>query len=106
MRPLSPTSCRASCLTSLWILARNLKRLGDDWNAIYGHPLLLAETFVDRARFLDRSQIRKRNGAPVMATLRNLALMVIRLTGVQTIAKALRHCSRRLGDALRLLGLS
>lgn len=32
-------------------LALNLKRLSADWEAVYGHPILLAETFVDLARF-------------------------------------------------------
>lgn len=32
-------------------LALNLKRLSTDWQAVYGHPLLLAETFVDDNRF-------------------------------------------------------
>lgn len=33
------------------ILSENLKRLSQDWQAKYGHPVLLAETFVDEARF-------------------------------------------------------
>ena len=33
------------------VLATNLKRLSGDWEARYGHPILLAETFVDLARF-------------------------------------------------------
>jgi hypothetical protein len=33
------------------LLALNLKRLSRDWELYYGHPLLLAETFVDPARF-------------------------------------------------------
>lgn len=33
------------------LLALNLKRLSQDWELYYGHPLLLAETFVDSARF-------------------------------------------------------
>jgi hypothetical protein len=33
------------------ILALNLKRLSADWEFYHGHPLLLAETFVDIARF-------------------------------------------------------
>ena len=36
----------ASC-----ILSKNIKRLSADWNLIHGHPLLLAETFVDPSRF-------------------------------------------------------
>ncbi|MBM3884111.1 MAG: ISAs1 family transposase [Verrucomicrobia bacterium] len=33
------------------LLALNLRRLSSDWQSAYGHPLLLAETFVDPARF-------------------------------------------------------
>jgi hypothetical protein len=33
------------------VLALNLRRLSGDWQGIHGHPLLLAETFVDTARF-------------------------------------------------------
>lgn len=33
------------------VLAANLRRLSRDWEAAYGHPVLLAETFVDSTRF-------------------------------------------------------
>src|SRR6266536_4613748 len=33
------------------LLALNLKRLSQDWEVCHGHPILLAETFVDGARF-------------------------------------------------------
>lgn len=33
------------------ILSLNLKRLGTDFEMVYGHPLYLAETFVDESRF-------------------------------------------------------
>ena len=33
------------------VLALNLRRLSGDWQRIHGHPLLLAETFIDTARF-------------------------------------------------------
>ncbi|MBI5548429.1 MAG: DUF4338 domain-containing protein [Deltaproteobacteria bacterium] len=33
------------------ILGANLRRLSRDWQAAYGHPALLAETFVDVSRF-------------------------------------------------------
>ncbi|PSR28018.1 MAG: ISAs1 family transposase [Sulfobacillus benefaciens] len=32
-------------------LALNTRRLSEDWRAVYGHPVVLAETFVDPARF-------------------------------------------------------
>ena len=33
------------------VLALNLRRLSRDWQKIYGHPIYLAETFVDTSRF-------------------------------------------------------
>lgn len=33
------------------VLSLNLKRLSPDWLQIHGHPILLAETFVDSSRF-------------------------------------------------------
>lgn len=33
------------------VLSRVLARLGEDWQARYGHPVLVVETFVDPARF-------------------------------------------------------
>jgi len=33
------------------VLAANLRRLSGDWQTAYGHPVLLAETFVDSGRF-------------------------------------------------------
>jgi GNAT superfamily N-acetyltransferase len=33
------------------VLALNLHRLSEDWQHRYGHPILLAETFIDVARF-------------------------------------------------------
>lgn len=33
-------------------LALNLKRLSKDWEEIHGHPIALAETFVDTSRFM------------------------------------------------------
>lgn len=34
-----------------FVLARNVHRLSADWEAAYGHPILLVETFVDLGRF-------------------------------------------------------
>jgi len=41
---------RVKCLASK-VLAANLRRLSADWERAYGHPVHLAETFVDTARF-------------------------------------------------------
>ena len=32
-------------------LALNLKRLSADWETVYGHPILMVETFVDQSRY-------------------------------------------------------
>ena len=34
-----------------WVLGRVLRRVSADWQAKYGHPIVLVETFVDRERF-------------------------------------------------------
>ncbi len=33
------------------VLSLNVKRVSDDWDRVHGHPVFLAETFVDTARF-------------------------------------------------------
>jgi len=54
----------------------------------------------------DRSQVRKK-AAHIMATVRNLALSVLRLAGADTcgIAAAVRHCAQNVRTTLRLVGL-
>ena len=51
----------------------------------------------------DRSQVRTCSGPRVMASLRNLALAVLRLTGRTSIAAALRYHARRPGRPLRTI---
>jgi hypothetical protein len=34
-----------------WILGQVARRIGRDWQAKYGHPVVLLETFVERERF-------------------------------------------------------
>lgn len=51
----------------------------------------------------DLSQVRTSSGPRVMATLRNLALSILRLAGATSIAAALRHPSRRPGRPLQTL---
>ena len=53
----------------------------------------------------DRSQIRKRTGAHMMATLRNFAISLLRLAGATNIAAALRYCARTITRPLRFFGL-
>jgi hypothetical protein len=53
----------------------------------------------------DRSRVRKGAGAQVMASLRNLAISLLRIAGARYIAPALRRCARSDCDALRLIGV-
>jgi len=53
----------------------------------------------------DRSQVRKLGAPRAMASLRNLAISVLRLAGAQNIAAAVRRCAGHVMEALRLIGL-
>ena len=53
----------------------------------------------------DRSRVRTGAGAQVMASIRNLAISLLRLAGARYIAPALRHCARSDPQTLRLIGL-
>lgn len=53
----------------------------------------------------DRSQIRKQEGPRAMASLRNIALNLLRYAGAQNIAWATRHCARHPEIAARMLGV-
>jgi hypothetical protein len=53
----------------------------------------------------DHSQIRTRHGPHVMATLRNLAITLLRQAGQTNIAAACRHHARSATRALTTLGL-
>jgi predicted transposase YbfD/YdcC len=53
----------------------------------------------------DASQVRTRNAPRAMATLRNTAISLLRLAGVTTIAKALRHNARDPHRPLQYLGI-
>jgi hypothetical protein len=54
----------------------------------------------------DASQVRTRNGPQVMATLRNLAITLLRQAGHTSIAAACRHHARSADRPLAILGLS
>lgn len=85
-------------------------------NPAQASPAYLAEvirghwTIEDRLHWVrdvtfgeDLSQVRTGNGPRVMATLRNLAIGILRLTGATNIAAALRHHSRRPHRPLQIL---
>jgi len=59
----------------------------------------------DRIFDEDRSQVRTRHAPQIMATLRNLAMSLLRLAGAPNIAAALRACGRRVRTTLRFLGV-
>jgi hypothetical protein len=54
----------------------------------------------------DASRLRTGNAPRVLATLRNTAISLLRLTGVTSIAQALRRNSRNPHRPLQLLGLA
>lgn len=54
----------------------------------------------------DRSRVRKNAGPQVMASLRNLAISVLRMAGAKNVAEALRSCSWNRQRPLRLIGLA
>ena len=53
----------------------------------------------------DRSRVRKGAGAQVMASIRNLAISLLRIAGARYIAPALRRCARSDSHTLCLIGL-
>ena len=53
----------------------------------------------------DRSQVRKNAGPNVMASLRNLAISLLRMAGAKNIAQALRSCAWCRNLPLRLIGI-
>ncbi|MHB1100874.1 MAG: hypothetical protein ACYCZR_15120 [Burkholderiales bacterium] len=53
----------------------------------------------------DLSQVRTENGPHMMATLRGLAMSIMRLTGVKNIAKAARNFAASAWVTLRQFGL-
>jgi predicted transposase YbfD/YdcC len=53
----------------------------------------------------DRSQVRKHNGPQIMASLRNVAMSLLRMAGIHTIVAGTRYLSRHLNETLRLIGI-
>jgi hypothetical protein len=53
----------------------------------------------------DRCRIRRGAGAQVMASLRNVAISLLRMAGAKIIASALRRCARSDSLVFRLIGL-
>lgn len=80
---------------------RLLKTIRGHWTVENGLHWVRDVTFDE-----DRSQIRTKNGPRMMASLRNLAISLLRLAGTCTIAKATRWCDRHLKECMRLIGLT
>ncbi len=53
----------------------------------------------------DRSQVRKGNSPHALASLRNLAISLLRLAKASNIAAATRHLARRSEKTLQLVGV-
>ena len=49
--------------------------------------------------------MRKLAGPRAMASLRNLAISLLRWAGARNIAQALRYCAARAERAMRLIGI-
>jgi len=96
-RPLNSskwTTETVYAITSLTVTQASPARLA---SILRGHWLIEDQLHWvrDFAYDEDRSQVRVRNGPRVMASLRNLAISILRLTGQAGIAAALRHHARR-----------
>ena len=53
----------------------------------------------------DRSQIRKKNGAKVMASLRNLVISILRLLGFRYVPEGIRYFMMHIEDVLKVIGI-
>ena len=61
------------------------------------------ENVRDVAYAEDTSRVRTGHAPQIMATLRNTAISLLRLAGVQNITEALRHHDRRPDKIIKLL---
>jgi predicted transposase YbfD/YdcC len=104
-RPLNSMKWTAETVCAITSLTAIQARPGELAAIIRGHWLI-----EDRLHWIrdvtydeDRSQVRTANGPRVMASLRNLAITILRLTGETSIAAALRHHARRPGRPLQTI---
>ena len=72
--------------------------VSDAWSAAFDRRSVPRDRLVD--------EVRTGAGPQVMASLRNLAITVLRLAGGTSIATALRRCAREVARPLRLLGIA
>jgi predicted transposase YbfD/YdcC len=104
-RPLNGTKWSTETVDAITSLTATQARPAEFAAIIRGHWLI-----EDRLHWVrdmdwdeDRSQVRTGNGPRVMASLRNLAITVLRLTGQTSIAAALRYHARRPGRPLQTI---
>jgi predicted transposase YbfD/YdcC len=104
-RPLNSKKWSAETVYAITSLTAIQARPADLAAIIRGHWLI-----EDRLHWIrdvtydeDRSQVRTANGPRVVASLRNLAITILRLTGETSIAAALRHHARRPGRPLQTI---
>jgi predicted transposase YbfD/YdcC len=104
-RPLNETKWSAEAVYAVTSLTAHQARAAELAAITRGHWLI-----EDRLHWVrdmdwdeDRSQVRTGNGPRVMASLRNLAITVLRLTGETSIAAALRYHARRPGRPLQTI---
>jgi predicted transposase YbfD/YdcC len=104
-RPLTARKWSAETMYAITSLTATQARPAEFAAIIRGHWLI-----EDRLHWVrdvtydeDRSQVRTANGPRVMASLRNLAITILRLTGETSIAAALRHNARRPGRPLQAI---
>jgi hypothetical protein len=104
-RPLNGTKRAAETVYAIISLTAIQARSADLAAIIRGHWLI-----GDRLHWVrdmdwdeDRPRVRTGNGPRVMASLRNLAITVLRLTGQPSIAAALRYHARRPGRPLQTI---
>ena len=104
-RPLSGGRCSVEtthAITDLTAEHTNPAQLADAQRAHWGIENRL-HWVRDVTYSEDLSQIRTGHGPAVMATLRNLAISLLRLAGAPTIAAATRHLSRHPGLILPMI---
>jgi predicted transposase YbfD/YdcC len=104
-RPLTGKKWSAETVRAVTSLTATQARPAELAAIIRGHWLI--EDQLHRVRDVtddeDRSQIRTGNGPRVMASLRNLAITVLRLNGETSIAAASRYHARRPGRPLQTI---
>jgi predicted transposase YbfD/YdcC len=107
MRPLASRKWRTVtvyAVTSLTVTQASPGQLAE-W--IRGHWLIEALHHIRDVTYReDASQVRTRNGPRVMATLRNLAIAILKMAGAASIAATCRHHARDAARTLATLGLT